>query len=511
MDQEGHRRERSRRLALAEKRIGRFYWMAALILAVGVRLYLFENYYTINNDGIVYIDAARHFWRGEWGEGLGSFYPPLFPLMIAAVYPLVGDWELAGQFWPLLLSLLIPLPLFGLLSRIHGPRVAQVALVFYGVSPYLARLSLEVRSELPYSFFVVLALFLLQRALDDGRLLPLFLMGISCALAYLARPEGIGLMVVGVSYLVYRGWDTGRAHRPWLKAGAVALGFLLFAAPYILYLRWDTGKWLISRKASFIVALGLARYDPDADRVGVKESDQVGIVRQISSRPLSYAKKVFIDAFRSLGFYFEALHYSYLPFLFIGWIFYFRGRFWEKPEFLLFAVIASYLAAFSLLYVTRRYGVPLASISLGWVAAGFLAVKEYSSNRWGRRGILCTGIILAAFVGGTLPKTLQAIGKDKFYLREAGVYLKERPGRPTIVTTNGRVGFYAAGQNRILIKKSAELPDLLSPASGDYLALDKPAYLEAEASLAQHGWSLDREFTGGEKEGLFILCRAKSP
>jgi hypothetical protein len=403
------------------------------------------------------------------------------------------------------------LPLFGLLSRIYGPRVAQWALPFYGVSPYLARLSLEVRTELPYTFFVVLALFLLQRALDDGKLLPLFLMGISCALAYLARPEGIGLMIVGVFYLLYRGWGTGRSHRTWLKAGAVALGFLFFAAPYILYLRWDTGKWLISRKASFIVALGLARYDPDAEHISVKESDQVGIVRQIASRPLSYAKKVFIDSFRSLGFYFEALHYSYLPFLFIGWIFYFRGRFWEKPEFLLFAVIALYLAAFSLLYVTRRYGIPLVPISLGWVAAGFLAVKEYSSNRWGRRGILFTGIVLSAFVAGTLPKTLQAIGKDKFYLREAGVYLKEKPGRPTIVTTNGRVAFYAAGQNRILIKKSAELPDLLDPASGDYLALDKAAYLEAEALLAQHGWSLDREFADGEREGLLVLRRSTSP
>ena len=138
-------------------------------------------------------------------------------------------------------------------------------------------------------------------------------------------------------------------------------------------------------------------------------------------------------------------------------------------------------------------------------------MRDYFDNRWGKRAVVLTGTVLSLFTVGTLPKTLQAIGKDKFYLREAGVYLKEKPGRPTIVTTNGRVAFYAAGQNRILIKKSAQLPDLLSSVSGDYLALDKPAYLEAEGLLAQHGWSLDREFADGEREGLLVLRRSTSP
>jgi 4-amino-4-deoxy-L-arabinose transferase-like glycosyltransferase len=176
---------------------GVYYLTGALILTLAVRFYLFNNYYTINNDGILYIEAARYFWDGNWTGGLGSFYPPLFPLLIAAAYPLTGEWELAGQFWPLVLGVLVVFPLFGLIRRLYGQKVALAALFFYAVSPYLARLSLHVRSEIPYIFFLVLALYFLQRGIDRGNLLYILVTGISTALATLIRSEGVGLVIFG--------------------------------------------------------------------------------------------------------------------------------------------------------------------------------------------------------------------------------------------------------------------------------------------------------------------------
>lgn len=499
--------------AIAEnKSIGRFYWIGALTLALVVRLYLFTRYYTINNDGVLYIEAARHFWEGRWTEGMASFYPPLFPLMIAGVYPLLGDWEFAGQFWPLLLSVLMLLPLFHLLGGIYGSRVAHVALLFYGVSPYLARLSLEVRTEVPYTFFLVLSLYFLQRGLETGKLFFLLSMGIASALAYLVRPEGVGLMVVGAIYLLYRGWCAAPLDRLWLKLAVLALGFVLFAAPYVFYLRWDTGNWVISRKTGLVFSMALAGHGMDREESALADSNQGRIVDFIVAHPLAYVKKVFLDSFRSLGFYFEALHYSYLPFLLIGWFLFFRGRFWEKVDFLFFVVVFFYLATFALLYVTRRYGVPLIPVSLGWVGTGYLALADFFGRTMGRRkGGLLTAVVLILFVIGTLPKTLQGIGQDKAYLREAGAYLRAKPGQATILTTNGRVAFYAAGQNRIVLKQFDDLFSPLPTQSAAYLALDKPAYLEAAASLAQNGWLLDREFAGGEREGLFVLRRAPRP
>jgi len=486
--------------------VSRLYWVAVLSVTLGVRLYLFENYYTINNDGILYIEAARHFWAGAWSEGLASFYPPLFPIMIAAAYPLTGDWELAGQFWPFVLGVLGLFPLFGLLRALYGPRVAQVALLFYGVSPYLARLSLHVRSEIPYIFFLLLALFLLQRGLDRGNSLSFFSMGVSSGLAYLIRSEGFGLIVVVILFLLYRGWLYARLGKGVVQLAPLLLGFILLAAPYVLYLKQDTGSWLISRKAGFILYLGLAEHDLGADQVTMKDSDRVSIVRLISSRPLTYAKKVFVDAFRSLGVYFEAVHYSYLPFLFIGGFFFFRGRFWEKDEFLLASIILFYMGTFSLLYVNRRYAVPLVPLSLGWVAAGYLAMERYCRTRWPGRGGVLTGFILALFLVGTLPKTLQAIGQEKLYLREAGSYLKAKAGNPIIVTTNARVAFYAQGQ-RTVVAEPEGITRLLATQEADYLALDEKDFSALQDFLGHHGWKLDREFSDSKAERLFVLSR----
>jgi 4-amino-4-deoxy-L-arabinose transferase-like glycosyltransferase len=512
MDQENLGKERSGRPALVEEEVDRLGLVGASVLALAVRLYLAFNYYTINNDGVLYIEASRHFWEGRWGDGLASFYPPLYPLMIAAAYSAVQDWEAAGQFWPFVLSLLILLPLYGLLRRIYGLRAAQIGLFFYAVSPYLARFSLHVRSEMPYIFFLVLALYLLQRWFDEGRFYSLFLAGVCSAFAYLIRSEGFGLILIGIFFIIYRSWLTKRLEGSLWRVAFLLAGFFILAAPYILYLRWDTGSWLISRKAGMILSMGLAEHDPDSEQVGMKESDRTSVIDMIASHPAAYAKKVFVDFFRSLGVYFEAIHYSYLPFLLIGCALSFRGRFWEQKEVLIAATIVLYLIAFSLLYVNRRYAVPLAPLSLGWVGMGFAYMEDYLRVRWGRRGLLLTGIAIVVFLVGTLPKTLQAIGQEKLYLREAGIYLKGKPGNPIIVTTNARVAFYAWGQHRVFVKEMNDLPDHLAIQDGDYLALDREAYMRLQPLLKQQGWLLDREFSSGEKkkEDLYVLSRAGS-
>ncbi len=483
------------------------YWVGILALTLGVRLYLFANYYTINNDGVVYLQAARRFWEGEWLQGLASFYPPAYPVMAALAYAIVGDWELAGQLWPLALSLLTLFPLYGLLWRIHGPRTAKLALFFYALSPYVARLSLEVRTEVPYLFFSVLALYLLQRGLDGRNAREFFLAGISAGLAYLTRPEGIGLVAVGCLFLLYRGWRSGRLAAYARSAAILALGFALCAAPYVAYLRWDTGGWAISRKAGLVFSMALVRHGVELDEGGAKNSSRIRIINFIASHPFAYLKKVFIDAFRSLGFYFEALHYSYLPFLFMGWLLFFRGRFWEKDDFLFLALIVFYLATFALIYVTRRYGVPLVPFSLGWVACGYIFFADRLGDLAGaRQRRYWVGALLALFLAGTLPKTLQAIGWDKFYLREAGAYLKGKSG-VTIGTNNGRVAFYAGAENHVRLVDAGDLPALLEKDT-DYLALDDAGVREAARSLNKGGWLMEKEFSYGP-ERLVIFRKAE--
>jgi hypothetical protein len=354
-------------------------------------------------------------------------------------------------------------------------------------------------------FFLVLALYFLQRAIVRGILLYILFTGVSAALATLIRSEGVGLLIVGALYLFYRGWIKGGLKRLWLQLGILFLGFVLFSAPYVLYLKWDTGNWQISRKSSVILTFGLAEYDSSIEPAGMDDLEKASTLNLIASRPFLYGRKVLSDAFRSLGVYFEALHYSYLPFLFIGWFFFFRGRFWEKEDFFLVAFIVFYLCLFALLYVNRRYAVPLVPVSLGWVGAGYLAFNEYFRRRWGRKGYLITGAALGLFLATTLPKTLKAIGREKLYLRQAGLYLREIPGNPTILTSNGRVAFYAEGQYRVLLKEHGDLAGMASGQVADYLALHAKVFHLIKGSLMAQGWLLDRKFSEGAREALFVL------
>ncbi len=282
------------------------YCLGGLALAVAVRLYLFLDSDTINNDGVVYVELARHFWEGRWLEGLSGFYPPLFPLMIAAAFSLTGEWELAGRFWPLILSILTLFP------------------------------------------------------------------------------------------------------------------------------------------------------------------------------------------------------HSYLPFLLLGWFLFLRGHFGRKKDFLLAVLIAFYCAAFPLLYVTRRYSVPLVPVSLGWVAAGALALWEYSNTGRPKVRYLLMGLVAIVFALGTLPKTLASTGREKLYFREAGLYLKSKPGNPTIFTHDGRVAFYARGSNHVRV---AGVEEALASrvTAGTYLTLENKLLESTKRSLETMGWVREREFSGSNGDGLVIL------
>lgn len=491
--------------ALSEKKKELLYWGGAMVLTLAIRLFLLADYYVINGDGIRYVTAGRHFWEGRWPEGLASFYPPFYPLLIAAAYPLTGDWEWAGRFWPFLLGIFILLPLFAVLRRTYGAKVAYAALLFYGVSPYLARFSVDVRSEVPYTFFFLVSVYFFLRGLDSASLAPFFLMGLSAALAYLIRPEGIGLVMVAVAFLFCRSWTSRASNRVYLQATVLCFGFALFAAPYIFYLRWDTGSWTISRKAANALSIGITHYDKSLESVRREKSDRVSAIDLALSRPVVYAKKVFVDAFRTLDAYAVALHYPTVPFLLIGWYLFFRSRFWQEKDFALIVLIAFYFALFSIFYPSRRFTMPLVPISLGWVTLGFLSFQKYCLFKWPRRtGSILVGLVLIVFCATTLPKTLKAIDKDKSYVRDAALYLKKKPGHPTIVSNNPQVAYYAEGENRTIHVRAQMILNEISKERPDYLALDQEAYETVEGPLKREGWSLEGKFLGS-RDGIYVL------
>jgi len=488
----------------------------ALLLALAIRLYLLWQYYCISPDGVHYIGAARDFFHGRFMAGLSSFYPPAYPLFISSLYSLIGEWELAGQIWSLLSGVLLLIPLYALLKSMYGEKVALTACFLAAIGPYLARYSVHVRTESPYLLLSTIALLLLHRGIERSFWSHFFYGGLVAGLAYLVRPEAVGFLVIVPLTLAVRCWVKGDKSIRWFCGTTLLLfiGFSLLAFPYILYLRLDTGEWTLSRKMGVTLWISLKESGlVSGEELKGMASDSLTLFRLATHYPLLFAKKFLLDLLSSLGVYLEALHYAYIPFLFIGLLHFFRDRFWRREDFLLLVFLVFYLVGFALIYPNRRYALQMVPISMGWTAAGVLWCWDYLKASVSPRAFRKAVAALAVtFLAGTLPKTLYPISRDKAYLREAGQYLKrlKGPGELSVLVFDGRIPFYAEARPVLLGDLTEEeLVRYLHYGKADYLATEVRLWLKHYPSIARdpgaHGLVMERQFQSTRKDELLLF------
>ncbi len=497
---------------------GEKFLLAAMVTAAFVRVYLVWQYYCISSDGVRYIEAARDFYAGDGFAGLESLYPPGYSLMIAAVFPLVGDWELTGQLLSLAFGVALLVPLYFLLRHAFNDRVAGVACLLASLSPFLARYAAHVRTESAYLFFITLGLWILVRGMENDRAGRFFLGGVVVGLAYLLRPEAIGLLVIIPSFLVLR--LLAQKERSWSIVGKysvlLATGFLIFALPYIVYLSIDTGRWgAISRKAGITLAVNLEKAGvlETGERGGSGETDSPEFFELVGRHPLQYAVKVVKDLPLAIWAFFEALHFSYVPFLLMGLFLTLRGKFWRKREFLLVIFVLFYLVGFSLILVRRRYSLQIVPISLGWCAIGALWTWDYcKASLYPRASKFILAALGAVFLAGTLPKTLSPISSEKAYVRDAGRYLATLNGDGSlkIAVLDNRIQFYSGADAVYLfdVEESA-LQKFLQDSGVRFLAADTKPWRSHFPNASQrpeaYGLFLKTEFTGERKDRLLVF------
>src|SRR4051812_18370908 len=179
-----------------ERCTGKRIVLCAIGLCAAIRIYLLWQNYCISSDGVHYIEAARDFFAGNVLAGLSSVYPPGYPLLIAATYPLTGNWELAGQIPSFVMGVLLLVPLYRLFCDVFNRETALVACFLAALSPLLARYAAHVRSESPFLFLSTVALLLFSRAIQRQSTRAFFIGGLVAGYAYLIRPEAIGFMVI---------------------------------------------------------------------------------------------------------------------------------------------------------------------------------------------------------------------------------------------------------------------------------------------------------------------------
>jgi len=490
----------------------------AILLAALVRLFLFWQYYCISSDGVHYIDAAKDFFSGRTAEGLSSVYPPGYPLMVASLYALIGNWEIAGQIWSLLSGVLLLIPLYVLCKRLYGEKVALAACFLAAIAPHLARYSAHVRTESLFILLSTVALLLFHQGIEAGLVNRFFYGGLVSGFAYLVRPESIGFLAIVPITLAVRCWVKHHRGFRWFFGACLLLlvGFLLPASPFIYYLSLAAGQWgTVSRKAGVTLFISLQESGllEALEPGSIPNLGSLTMIEFISNYPTLYMKKVALDLLPSVGIFFEALYYAYVPFLLVGLWLAVRRRFWEREDLLLAVFSLFYIVGFALIYVNRRYSVQMIPAALGWTAVGLLWCWDYLKKFIPPKNFGVIGFVLASLlVLATLGKTLKPISPEKAHVREAGWYFKGLKGSDELrlLVFDDRISFYGEAKPILLSElKEQDLIRYLRQGKADYLATEIAPWQQYFPMVAQspglYGLVWEREFRATGKGRLIVF------
>jgi 4-amino-4-deoxy-L-arabinose transferase-like glycosyltransferase len=124
----------------------RQWWiLAGLVgLALVLRLWLLRSVPLIETDGVQYVEIARRFRQS--GSSFDPLFHPLYPVGIAALQPLVGDYELAGRLVSALFGTAWLVPAFVLVRALLGFPAALLAGLLMAIHPGLVQSSTAVLS-----------------------------------------------------------------------------------------------------------------------------------------------------------------------------------------------------------------------------------------------------------------------------------------------------------------------------------------------------------------------------
>jgi 4-amino-4-deoxy-L-arabinose transferase-like glycosyltransferase len=228
-----------------------------LIVAAGfaVRAAALAHYgaWAINSGGAEYARIAENLRNGVGYVGLATpgpevNFPPLFPLLIAGTSFVTHNYEWAGRVVSLILGVLLPLPVFGIASRLFNRRVGFIAALLASLHPLLVNLSFAVLSEGPYATLLLSAVYIAIRALNDPSVKLWALAGGAFGLSYLLRAEASGTFAIAVLFALTA--TKGEAVVKCKRAVTAILVFVVLALPEVIFIYKSTGKVRLEVKSA---------------------------------------------------------------------------------------------------------------------------------------------------------------------------------------------------------------------------------------------------------------------
>jgi len=475
------------------------------------------------DDGPVFLDLARLMGEGEWLRALTHPYHPLYPFVTFVFHGVVDDWERAALCVSIVSGSAAVVALYFFLRHAFDAQTARIGGLLLAVLPYAATFSADIQSEGLYLALFTGALACLWRALQLAHVRLAALAGLMAGLAYLTRPEGIGVVVVGAGLaglvVARRGWAWRRG-ASWLAA--LLVGATIAVGPYVVLLRVEKGVWVLTQKKSIsnlvhpsVEETPAEPRKPTASDPADGQSGSGGALRShgsgspvaaaVPTHPSPPPAAVVGTSAAARRTQRSALHrmllvcISVIPppvLLLLGaGLYACRGRPGRRAlfvgAFLLSYGVVIYGLAHNVGYVTRRHVLPPLIPMLGYAAAGvpvvgaaLLRVVPRLSASPRLRARAAVWLCLALVSVYCLPKILAVHREHSLAVRRAAEWLAGHPELAGAVAAEKRRVAYYAGKEFVDLDRHGEEVDsaVLYREGARFLVIDDRR-LEVYSSL----------------------------
>ena len=199
-------------------------------VAAILRIHAWHQTAVIFNDGPIFLALADAIREGRFAEVLAHPFHPLYPAAIALARMLTGAAaEPAAVGVSILGGLMAVAAIGAAVARAFDRELGWIAAWTVALHPWAVDFSSDVMSDGLYAGLFLTGFAGIVAWRERPTVRAAMLAGGAAGLAYLARPEGLGLVVVAGLVGLHAAWDRPAERRRWLATGLV--GVLMTGKP----------------------------------------------------------------------------------------------------------------------------------------------------------------------------------------------------------------------------------------------------------------------------------------
>jgi len=452
--------------------------LVLFVIAAGLRIYAWHHTHVLFNDGPIFLAMAEAIAEGRLSDVLSHPFHPLYPAAIVVFHALLPlGWEGAAVAVSIFGGLLSVGAVFWCVRRAFDPALGWLAALTVALHPWAVDFSSDVMSDALYIGLFLVGFAALSEWMMRPGVVSAVVAGASAGLAYLVRPEGVGLAVLAVILMIGRGVLLPAERRASVRGAlAILVPCALVMAPLLGALTMEQGELTLTRKKSMGALVAGDAMPAAAPVVALKapliplprSSERLGGPSEV--RPPRTPAGAFDAVSRALRTSLASFRYEIGAFAVLGLIA-LRGRWSPLREATFFLPGLAYSTVLILLvwgagYVARRHALaallPLtAYAALGWrvlcesilerrspaAEAGAPTDREWRGREQGGRravGIFVALALLLTVSWGA--RDFRERREDRAAVRTAAEWLSERGGAGAFVAAQKlRVAYYAGG------------------------------------------------------------------